>query len=183
MNTKIFLHILVLAFLSACTKNISMQKSKAKENKIESYSEDLSMFLPKYEIVAEHKTKLEDQIQKDIKKPLVEKNIVSDTKKVDEVLLKLSQNNSMVSEAMGYRIQLYSGNNKTDFDAAKSYIYRIHSELALYESYSQPTYRIKVGDFLSKSDAEKYYYSLKARFGTVRIINDKIDLKKARDLK
>ncbi len=180
---KIFKFFVIISMLTSCVKNIGGQKSNVKEEKIESYNEDLTMFLPSYEVKRITNTpSVQPQI---VEAPIIIKNktVKSDTEKVEEILAKISYSNSQISEAMGYRIQLFSGNNKTDFEAAKNYIFRNHSELGLYESYSQPTYKIKVGDFLSKSAADKYYQTLKPNFGAIRIITEKIDIKKAREIK
>jgi hypothetical protein len=98
-------------------------------------------------------------------------------------VLWIKETNKKLAEGKGYRIQVFSGNNKMDFEAAKSYLYRNFSELELYESYSQPTYRIKVGDFISLDEANRYSAEIKNKFNTVRIISDKINVKKALEIK
>ena len=95
----------------------------------------------------------------------------------------IKETNKKLAEGKGFRIQVFSGNNKADFESAKSYLYRNFSELELYESYSQPTYKIKVGDFISVDEASRYQSDLKTKFSTVRIISDKINVKKALEIK
>jgi hypothetical protein len=51
--------------------------------------------------------------------------------------------------------------------------------LEIYASYSQPTYRIKVGDFLKKMDAERYYAAIVSRFSSSKIIMDEISVQKS----
>ncbi|MBK9508711.1 MAG: SPOR domain-containing protein [Cytophagaceae bacterium] len=101
----------------------------------------------------------------------------------EKVLNEIIENNKKNISGRGFRIQVFSGNNKEDFENAKSFLLRNFEELEIYESYSQPTYLIKVGDFIQYSDAERFQKDLKGRFNTTRIVGDKINLKKALNIK
>jgi hypothetical protein len=162
---------------------LSPSKESKNIEKITEYSEDLSIFRPKYdtsEIVKFDKT--------EAPKTSTTQNYSASTLKneneaVETVLSHIKETNKKLAEGKGYRIQVFSGNNKMDFEAAKSYLNRNFSELELYESYSQPTYRIKVGDFISLDEANRYSAEIKNKFNTVRIISDKINVKKALEIK
>lgn len=171
--------LFVCLALVGCSKGISLSKSSKNTERITEYSEDLSMFRPKYPIEAIEKTAptkptetVETVSKKDVK-------VKSDTEAIDKILANVSVANKDKTEGSGYRIQLFSGNSREEFENAKGYIMRYFPELEIYESYSQPTYRVKIGDFLSRPDADKYYSSLKPKFGACRIVADKINIKKA----
>ena len=180
---KYLLFVSFLWILSACMSKLSPSKESKNIEKITDYSEDLSIFRPKYdasELIKIDKTEAS-------KTPTTQNNSTSTLKNENEaveiVLSHIKETNKKLAEGKGNRIQVFSGNNKMDFEAAKSYLFRNFSELELYESYSQPTYRIKVGDFISLDEANRYSADLKNKFNTVRIISDKINVKKALEIK
>ncbi|RYF72669.1 MAG: SPOR domain-containing protein, partial [Cytophagaceae bacterium] len=45
-------------------------------------------------------------------------------------------------------------------------------------SYQQPTYRLKVGDFMKKMDAERYFSKLRSIFTTAQLQPDKVDVRR-----
>jgi hypothetical protein len=165
--------------LNGCIKTFSPSKSDKNVEKITEYHEDLSVFVPKYseEVPIETVIEKKETISQSSNSKGLLKN--SDTAAVDEILKKIAEANSQIKEGQGFRIQVFSGNVKSDFENAKSYLYRFHSNLEIYESFSQPTYKIVVGDFLTRADAENSLNVLKSRFESARIISDKINVKKA----
>lgn len=62
-------------------------------------------------------------------------------------------------------------------EEAKIYLFQNYPELNTYLSYSQPSYKLKVGDFISRLEAEKYYQNIKDRYSLAMIVNDKIEIK------
>jgi hypothetical protein len=45
-------------------------------------------------------------------------------------------------------------------------------------SYQQPIYKVKVGDFLNRMDAERYYANMKIYYPSAMILPDKVEIKK-----
>jgi hypothetical protein len=177
---NLFVIFLVWVVASGCANTFNKKKTKIVDGKISSYNEDLSVFRPKFdkqEEAAEQKQEQATEVSDPGKDPKSVNN------EVNAILDRVAERNKNASEAQGYRIQLWAGNSKAEFEGAKGYILQFFPELEIYASYSQPTYRIKVGDFLSKMSTEKYFSSIKSRFSSARIIADKIDLKKSLDLK
>lgn len=178
MMVRYFSFLALLAFGLSCTQKATPSKSSMGENV--SYNEDIDYLLPQY---AE---KVSDEIEKqEEEKPVYIENtpISDDNTKVDAISEKIIENNKSYNNGQGFRIQVFSGNSRTDFENARSYLLRGFPQLEVYESYSQPTYKIKTGDFITYYDAEKFLSSLKSRFGTARIVNDKINIKKALNIK
>jgi hypothetical protein len=176
---RFFLLTLSCIITLSCAKSVTVSQKNNNTEKINEYNEDLSVFRPKYAFEEQvNKPKIETQA---VEQKTVESTtkIKSDTQAVDEILKQMKDFNAKISDGRGYRIQLFSGNDKMEFENAKTYLYRNFSNLEVYESYSQPTYKIKVGDFVSREDAEKYLSELKSRFSTIRIISEKINIKKA----
>jgi len=176
---KYLLFVSFLWVLSSCISKLTPTKENRNVEKITEYSEDLSVFRPKYETtlpVIIEKTELPKTSSTPTKSSSILKN---ENDVVEAMLTHIKESNKKLAEGKGFRIQVFSGNNKADFESAKSYLYRNFSELELYESYSQPTYKIKIGDFISIDEATRYQADLKTKFSTVRIISEKINIKKA----
>ena len=100
-------------------------------------------------------------------------------KRLDEAMEVIATQNRSVRYAPGYRIQIYSGNERQRAEAAKMLIYQNFPELNTYLSYKQPTYRLKVGDFMRRIDAERYFSQLKVLFSTAALQTDKIDIRRS----
>ncbi|MCD8538610.1 MAG: SPOR domain-containing protein [Leadbetterella sp.] len=173
---KNFLFILVILAATACARRTTPSGSGSSEQ-ISNYSEDISHLLPKYDDL-ETGGKATDEKEHTGDEPVSE-IFSDDNEKVNSTLGKIIEHNKTYNNGQGFRIQVFSGNSRADFENAKSYLLRNFPQLEIYESYSQPTYRIRVGDFLYYQDAEKYNGSLRQRFGTPRIVSEKINIKKA----
>ncbi|HEY1056324.1 MAG TPA: SPOR domain-containing protein, partial [Emticicia sp.] len=79
--------------------------------------------------------------------------------------------------------QVYVGNERREVDEAKSYIYQNFPDLNTYLTFSQPTYRLKAGDFTSRMDAERYYNSIRQRYSMAMIVPERIDIRKSMQTK
>lgn len=182
---KHILSFFILIFIGnlSCVRNVPTTSQQA-EKKIDVYTEDLSAVRPSYEQDETEKSELE-------KEEITSKEVFSysgeeplnDNKAIEQVLVQIKEKNKSLTDSQGFRISIFSGNNRGSFEAAKSYIFQNHPELETYESYSQPTYKIKVGDFMNRLDAERYYASLVNRFPTAKIMMDKIDVKRSLNVK
>ncbi len=166
-----FFFILVVLSAAACARKSTPSGSNT-SGLLSHYSEDISHLLPKYEEASRETVETEEPIAP------TQTVFADDNEKVDAALEKIIEQNKTYQN-QGYRIQVFSGNSRADFENAKSYMLRNFPHLEIYESYSQPTYRIRVGDFLYYQDAEKYSGLLRQRFGTTRIVSEKINIKKA----
>ncbi|UBM57655.1 hypothetical protein LAG90_12600 [Marinilongibacter aquaticus] len=163
-----------LIFLFAsCAKKIT---SRTQSSKVDGYSEDLSIVRPHVD-----EQKLDEQPSEkketDLSKFKLEEP-KNDNEQIDRAVMSLANYNARLTEGPGFRIQVFSGNSRSDFESAKGYLLEHFPELEIYESYSQPTYRIKVGDFLKRMDAERYYAALLDRFNSSKVVMDRIDVQK-----
>lgn len=76
----------------------------------------------------------------------------------------------------GYRVQIYSGSDRKDAYGAQARFKQIYKDLNTYISYEQPNYRVKVGDFTSRSQAQALMNQLKRDFNTVFIFTETINI-------
>ncbi len=79
--------------------------------------------------------------------------------------------------APGYRIQVVSTNDRNKAFTAKSTVYQQFPELKAYLLYQSPFYKLKVGNFLKREDAEEYITAIKQYFPSgVYIVRDVIEV-------
>ncbi len=78
----------------------------------------------------------------------------------------------------GFRIQIINTADRSKAIDAKSRVYQLYPELKAYLQYQSPYYRLKVGNFKTRQEAEEYLRSLGRDFpNTVFIVRDVIEVK------
>jgi hypothetical protein len=77
----------------------------------------------------------------------------------------------------GFRIQVISTTDRNKAIEAKTKIYKVFPELKPYFLYQSPYYRLKVGNFLTREEAQEYINTLSREFpgGGVFIVRDTIE--------
>lgn len=142
--------------------------------------DDIARVRPRFEYTepVEKKAETKKTAPETTPKPATDKPLYVN-KKLDLALDSLSRQNKSIKYISGYRIQIYVGNVRQEADAAKSYVYLALPDLTPYVSYSQPTYRVKVGDFIYRSDAEQYLEQVKSQYSSAVILADRVEIKKS----
>lgn len=80
--------------------------------------------------------------------------------------------------AKGYRLIVISTNSRADAIAAKTKIYTYFPELKSYMWHQSPYFKVKVGNFTSRSEAIAYQKKLGTMFPAgVFLMNDTIEVK------
>jgi len=80
--------------------------------------------------------------------------------------------------APGYRILVISSNNRNKVIEAKTTMYREFPELKAYMMYQSPFFRLKVGNFRERTDAEEYLSRIQRFYPTgVYIVTDTIEVR------
>ena len=83
--------------------------------------------------------------------------------------------------APGYRILVINSNDRKKVFAAKAKIYQLYPELKPYLLYQAPYYKLKVGNFRTKEEAEEYRVELSRDFPSgLYIVRDIIEVKPER---
>lgn len=165
----------IVVLLSGCSKKSTLSTSKTE------YREDLSTVRPRYEYtepVIERKTQVKNETANTGTKSSTAKPLYIN-KRLEAVLDTLHKQNKAIRYISGFRIQLYVGNVRQEADNAKSYIYQQFPDLNPYVSYSQPTYRVKAGDFMYRSDAEQYLELIKEQYSSAVVLADRVEIKKS----
>lgn len=166
---KQILYILsTIALLESCatTQKTSTASQGGK------YSEDLSVLRPKVEAPVETTT---GTTQTDNTKPVsqfVEPRLAV-TRKLDGVLDSIDHINLSRKFVEGYTIQVYSGKREEALSVKKQIatsLPRLDAEV----QFTEPIFRVKVGKYYSRMDAQEDYASVKKYFPTAILIPEKI---------
>lgn len=78
--------------------------------------------------------------------------------------------------ALGFRVQIYTGPSRSEAYAAQSRFQRMYSDINTYVSYTQPNYRVKVGDFRSRSEAQAIMRELRKGFSGVFLFTEQVNV-------
>lgn len=98
---------------------------------------------------------------------------------LDSLITKNKERNRVDQTIDGFRIQLFSGNERSNANAVKEKFLKLYPQQGAYMIYNQPYFKIRVGDFRTRLEALELYNKLMAEFGdAIIILPDKINLPK-----
>jgi hypothetical protein len=82
-----------------------------------------------------------------------------------------------IETVQGFRIQIYGGENKKEALAVKSAFNGKFRKTNSYYHYVAPNYKISVGDYLTKIDAQRALKDIKKIFASAVIVPSKVTKK------
>ena len=109
--------------------------------------------------------------------------IVHKDSRIDLLVKKQAQINEVTSRdarrnSKGFRLMIINTNKRDEAIAAKTKVYTYFPELKAYLQYQSPYFKLKVGNFKERKDAEAYQKRLNIYFPKgVFIMNDIIEVK------
>jgi len=74
----------------------------------------------------------------------------------------------------GYRIQVLGTTEKAAADSARFYLLETYPDLPVYVSYEVPIYRVRVGDFIDRAEANRWLEILRSDFRGAFIVPDQV---------
>jgi len=77
-------------------------------------------------------------------------------------------------KAKGYRIQIYNGNDRSKASQAKVKFMKLFPGIRSYLVYNAPNFRVRIGDFRSRKEAQESYELLTPHFSPCMIVPDLI---------
>ncbi|MGV3761685.1 SPOR domain-containing protein [Parapedobacter sp.] len=86
----------------------------------------------------------------------------------------VDKENATRTKATGFRVQIYSGPDRTQAYAEQARFKRLYKGIDTYLSYEEPNYRVKVGDFRSRSEAQDLMQGLRKQFNNVFVFTEEI---------
>lgn len=76
----------------------------------------------------------------------------------------------------GYRVQIYFGPNRTKANEVKTDFLGIFPNTGAYLVYQQPNFKIRVGDYKSRLEAQKFLKEIQSLYATAFIVKDEVKL-------
>lgn len=74
----------------------------------------------------------------------------------------------------GYRVQVIATPNRTLADSVRIYLMENFPELPVYRFYEMPIYKVRVGDFLERRDAEQWLEAHRKEFPGAFVVPDQV---------
>jgi len=163
----IFIYFIVVVWLASCAspKNTTVSSSQGA-----AYSEDLSIWRPKAETPAKNNNTTTTVTDNPKQTQYVEPKYAVN-KKLDTVLDSIDRYNRSKQFIDGFTIQIYAGLKRED---AKKHLSSSLPDLPSEVVYAQPNFRVKVGKYYTRLDAQRDYVAVKKYFPTAIVIPDKV---------
>lgn len=86
----------------------------------------------------------------------------------------VDKENGTRSTVLGFRVQIYSGSSRNEAYATQARFQKQYKDIATYVSYTQPNYRVKVGDFRSRSEAQAFMREVKNDYPMVFLFTEQV---------
>ena len=104
----------------------------------------------------------------------------------DERLAVLERKNKniqmgVIRSGRGFRVQIYNGNDRNKANALKLDFMKRFPGVRTYLSYIQPQFRVKVGDFRTRGEAQKMYEQTSTLYNPCMIVPDIIVINTLKD--
>jgi hypothetical protein len=85
---------------------------------------------------------------------------------------KISSGGNSIYSGPGYRVQIYSGSDRNKANKMKIDFVRRFPGIQAYMTYVSPQFRVKVGDFRSRGEAQELYRQLGTLYNPCMIVPD-----------
>jgi len=101
--------------------------------------------------------------------------IINSDSRVDTLIQIHREENHRKAGIDGYRVQIFQGTKDAAYQAKAKFI-STHENIKVYVLFQSPDFKVRVGDFRTRSEAIKLKYFIKNEFPAVYIIEDVINL-------
>ncbi len=95
---------------------------------------------------------------------------------LDDFLNEVALRNKEENTYQGYTVQVYTGSSREKANNAKNRVYNVLPEASPKVSFDPPNYRVKVGEFSDRLEAQPVYAKLKRSFPVVLIVPEKFPI-------
>ena len=181
---KFFLVFTTMLMMASCASTVvsnggssssspNYPSNQKKETKV--YDENLAVYRPNFKQL---RNSLPVQTTTEVGTTIADERNLVVNRRLDAMLDSMAFHNKNLKYVNGFRIQLYVGNDRKQADDTKVFVYTSYPEIFPYISFQQPLYKVKVGDFLTRLDAERYYRNMREVYPSAIIVPDVVELKK-----
>ena len=140
------------------------------------YQEDLSNFRDEVRVNLTESVNANPDLDRieyvgDTEKALPENDITS---QINALLDSMTVRNQEIRYVQGYTIQVYNGTSREEAHWSEKRIYQIYDDADPVIKYVQPNFKVKIGQYTDRLEAQQVYMKLKKDFPNAIIIPDKI---------
>ncbi len=96
--------------------------------------------------------------------------------RLDSLIAKHIRINEQKKSMAGFRVQIYFGGERNKANEIKAEFLKKYPDENAYLIYQQPNFKIRVGDFRERLQAQEFYLKLLPDFKTAFIVKDEISL-------
>jgi hypothetical protein len=172
-NVKYFYVVAIISLIFWSCAPLKSGGGKSGD-KGKAYNEDLSVYRPRYE-----SPKSEDMELGELNATKQKVTPAYDvTSKINTLLDSAAYRNRENKTYSGFTIQIYSGNSREAAVQAKENVYKLMPNSSPEISYIQPNYRVKIGKFIERLEAQRYYMEIRQDFPNATIIPEKISMER-----
>lgn len=166
-STQSFIILLLVSILGVT----SCKTTKPTTSQVTTYDEDLSYLRPTAtDLNGTEGEAIADNV---VEKPDVEPQYHIRSE-LDSVLSTIRASRSEIEFLNGFTVQVYSGNNREQANEIKTQVYETFEEYEPEISYIQPNFKVKIGRFFDRLEANKVYTRVKAEFPKAIVIPERI---------
>ncbi|CAN5638277.1 SPOR domain-containing protein [soil metagenome] len=102
--------------------------------------------------------------------------ILTRDSRIDDLIAKQKDGNTLKQTVPGYRVQIYFGSVRQKAAEVKLDINSKHAEMSSYLTYLAPNFKVRVGDFRTRLEAQGFLKSIEGQYPTSFIVQDEIRL-------
>ncbi len=95
--------------------------------------------------------------------------------KIDQLVEKRIAVSKTQTTIRGYRIQVFQGEQRTEAYNRQALINTQYKELPTYVTYQAPDFRLRVGDFKTLKEAQRYQQAMLKLFDSAFIVEENIN--------
>lgn len=106
--------------------------------------------------------------------PVTVSNDITD--ELDRLSENVAEKNKSIKSIPGFTIQVYSGNSREMANQVRRRVWDVLPETQPEVKYQQPIYKVQVGQFTERLQAQKTFSMLKKEFPSALIIPDRIQI-------
>jgi hypothetical protein len=103
---------------------------------------------------------------------------VQSDSRLDSLVEQHIETNKAANGIQGFRVQVFFGSERKPAQDAKTKMLQLMPDEEVYLIYQQPYFKVRVGDYRTRLEAEAAYRKLMHEFDKVFVIPDKINLPK-----
>ncbi len=102
--------------------------------------------------------------------------IITKDARLDELIEKQRRQNLSNQTMHGFRIQIYFGGNRQKASEVKIDFNSKYADIPSYLTYQQPNFKVRVGDYRNRLEAQKFLREIEGLYPTSFIVSDDVKL-------